>query len=71
MSRIRAVAGGVLLAVAALLLPAVVDQRAESRSVQVQDIGWGAVAPAVTPEVAESQASATSPAAKEGDIGWG
>ncbi|CUW29731.1 MULTISPECIES: hypothetical protein [Streptomyces] len=71
MSRIRAVAGGVLLAAAALLLPAVVDQRAESRNVRAQDIGWGAVALAVTPESVEAQAAVTSSAASEGDIGWG
>ncbi|MFE9906389.1 hypothetical protein [Streptomyces achromogenes] len=63
MSRARLAAATLLVALAALITPAL-GQSHEPHQQQAGDIGWGAVAPTPTP-------SPTPSATTEGDIGWG
>lgn len=63
MPRARVAAAAVLLALAALIIPARGRAATETRAVQAQDIGWGVASPATT-EPAPAKTTAK-------DIGWG
>jgi ABC-type proline/glycine betaine transport system substrate-binding protein len=74
MTRVRLVVASALLVLTAVAAPAAASALESGRTVQGQDIGWGAAATSTTDEATtEPTATETSTSADStlGDIGWG